>query len=159
MFHSCDELFWLYFKSQVLEKKVCSKWMYSVSWSWNFDFPQSNIWKKEIKNERHGCLDFVYVTAINRTVRWLVFFTFSKAFLMKKKWPFHNQDEEHFQFEILSRPCHFKYFWMYCRCTVFWMFGKESNLLGNDYIVNNILLSVSAKAALSFLRLSSFNIE
>jgi len=39
------------------------------------------------------------------------------------------------------------------------MFGKESNLLGNDYIVNNILLSVSAKAALSFLRLSSFNIE
>ena len=84
MFHSCDELFWLYFKSQVLEKKVCSKWMYSVSWSWNFDFPQLNVWKKEIKNERHGCLDFVYVTAINRTVRWLVFLHFQKLFSWKK---------------------------------------------------------------------------
>ena len=157
MFHSCDELFWLYFKSQVLEKKVCSKWMYSVSWSWNFDFPQLNIWKKEIKNERHGCLDFVYVTAINRTVRWLVFLHFQKLFSWKKS--------DHFIIRMKSTS-NLKSFRdlvtlsiFGCRCTVFWMFGKESNLLGNDYIVNNILLSVSAKAALSFLRLSSFNIE
>ena len=139
------------------KKKVCSKWMYSVSWSWNFDFPQLNIWKKEIKNERHGCLDFVYVTAINRTVRWLVCFTISKAFLWKKS--------DHFIIRMMSTS-NLKSFRdlvtlsiFGCRCTVFWMFGKESNLLGNDYIVNNILLSVSAKAALSFLRLSSFNIE